>query len=308
MKVIAPHAYNALRDALSTIVWFKPDFETYVRAALSTHPEILAGLDFKAPKRENASEIVSRLLREPARYQASTIAVMLDIASMDKFPYVEKIRDTQERAVHLQRAISAVEILRSYTKNFNEVSDREAKRHAARAAHAESVAAIRTFSDDLAAIKQRYLELGTMENPQLRGPEFERMLNELFALFDLDPRLSYNLTTEQIDGALTFDTDDYIIEAKWWKVSVGRPELDVFDKKIERKSKNTVGLFISNSGFTSDALEEYQKGTSFLAVDGEDLFYVLDGRIALPDMIYAKRRHASETGSCMLRVRDWLAG
>lgn len=231
---------------------------------------------------------------------------MLDIAAMDTFPYVEKIKKTEDRELNLLKAKNAVETLRSFTRNFDEVRDREAKRQAARAAHAESVAAIRTFSDDLAEIKQHYMELHVMENPQLRGPKFERMLNALFALFDLDPRLSYNLATEQIDGALTFDTDDYIIEAKWWKEPVGRPELDVFAKKIERKSKNTIGLFISNSGFTSDALEEYWKGTPFLAVDGEDLFHVLDGRIKLPEMIYTKRRHASETGSCMIRVRDFL--
>jgi len=29
----------------------------------------------------------------------------------------------------------------------------------------------------------------------------------------LEPRLAYSLESEQIDGSVTFDTDDYIVEA-----------------------------------------------------------------------------------------------
>ncbi|NED89511.1 hypothetical protein G3I76_56740, partial [Streptomyces sp. SID11233] len=49
----------------------------------------------------------------------------------------------------------------------------------------------------------------------------------------------------------------YVLEAKWWKERIGRRELDVFKTNIERKSKNTLGLYISTNGFTSDALAIY---------------------------------------------------
>lgn len=42
---IAAQAYQALRDALPTIMWHKRAFETFLQDALRAHPELLVGLD-----------------------------------------------------------------------------------------------------------------------------------------------------------------------------------------------------------------------------------------------------------------------
>lgn len=47
---------------------------------------------------------------------------------------------------------------------------------------------------------------------QQRGYILERLLAELFELFDLDPRASFRVTGEQIDGAFTFDSTNYLFE------------------------------------------------------------------------------------------------
>jgi hypothetical protein len=52
-----------------------------------------------------------------------------------------------------------------------------------------------------------------MRDPHARGRALETFLNELFRLFDLDPQAAYSLEREQIDGAFSFDTDDYVLEA-----------------------------------------------------------------------------------------------
>lgn len=70
---------------------------------------------------------------------------------------------------------------------------------------------------------------------------------------------------EQIDGAFSFDTDYYVLEAKWWKERIGRRELDVFKTNIERKGKSTLGLYVSMSGFTSDALAIYSLSAPFIS-------------------------------------------
>ncbi|MFE3547428.1 hypothetical protein ACFXN2_02025 [Streptomyces kronopolitis] len=67
------------------------------------------------------------------------------------------------------------------------------------------------FAGKLSALKDQFQALRQMENRQRAGLLFEPFLNQLFNLFDLDARLSYELASEQIDGALTFDTDDYIV-------------------------------------------------------------------------------------------------
>jgi hypothetical protein len=128
----------------------------------------------------------------------------------------------------------------------------------------------------------------------------------LFGLFDLEPRAAYSLEREQIDGAFTFDTDDYVLEARWWKERIGRGHLDVFAKKIERKGKNALGLYLSINGFTQDALDEYHNSTPFITLEGMDLFMVLDERVRLDDLLRRKKRHANETGDCYFPASQML--
>jgi restriction endonuclease Mrr len=112
---------------------------------------------------------------------------------------------------------------------------------------------------------------------------------------------------EQIDGAFAFGTDHYVLEAKWWKDAIGRRELDVFKTNIERKGKNTLGLYISINGFTADAVAVYSFSTPFITMDGLDFMAVLDQRIRLDELIRRKKRHASETGHCSLPVAKILS-
>ena len=75
---------------------------------------------------------------------------------------------------------------------------------------------------------------------------------------------------------MTFDTDDYIIEAKWWKPRVERVEMDALKSKVKCKAKNTLGLLISISGFTSAALATYRESTPLITMDEDGLHCVLD--------------------------------
>lgn len=127
----------------------------------------------------------------------------------------------------------------------------------------------RRFGDDVAALKERFLELQMSQNPQQRGRDFEPLLADLLMLFDMEPRLAYVAGSEQIDGSLSFDTNDYVVEAKWLAEAVDRPTVDVFQTKVGFKGKNALGLFISVSGFTRAAGERYAERTAFIAVDAE---------------------------------------
>ena len=75
---------------------------------------------------------------------------------------------------------------------------------------------------------------------------------------------------------------------------------DIFASKVRRKGKNAVGLFISVNGFTEPFREAFRESTPFVAMDGADLYVVLDNRVRFDDLIRAKKRHANETGSCYL--------
>ncbi len=298
-KRISATAYQALREAVSRVFWYKPTLETYLRTALRDHPELLVGINFKAKKREIADELVDRLIQDEHRYQQATIQLMVELASMTKFPELEKHEDSEK---WLPRAIEAVAELKRHTEAYEHLLGERQKLEAERAAYMQQVELQRRFSDELESLHTQFFQLHGMSDPQRRGREFEGFLNSLFGLFDLDPRLSYDNKTEQIDGAFSFDTDDYILEAKWTKDPVSREQADGFAKKVERKGKNALGLIISINGLSSDAREAYSRSTPFMTLDGQDLMYVLEQRGMLDDLFRRKKRHANETGECYFPV------
>ncbi|MFD9592265.1 restriction endonuclease [Kitasatospora sp. NPDC059973] len=110
-----------------------------------------------------------------------------------------------------------------------------------------------------------------------------------------------------MDGSLSFDTDDYIVEAKWWKEPMEREHVDIFDAKVRRKGKNALGLYIAVNGFTAGAVREHDRRTSFVTMDGGDLYAVLEGRIPLDELLKRKKRYANETGNCYFPVYLALA-
>lgn len=308
MKRISAQAYQALRDALSVITWNKRAFESILRDALRSRPELLVGLDFNgATKRETADVLVDRLAADEQSYQATTIDLMLEVADMTRFPNVERIKDADERAVWLQHAHDAVGALRILVAPYRDEVASAAGAAAARKSHAARQKALRQFSDDLDALRQRYLAMLGSDDPHRRGKEFETLLRDIFLLFDMEPRLSYELAHEQIDGSLSFDTDDYIIEARWRKEPTGRGDLDIFKAKVERKGRNAVGIFVSINNFSSDALAQFATASPFVVFTGEDLYMVLESRVRLDELLRAKKRHVNETGDCYLPARNLLA-
>jgi len=149
-------------------------------------------------------------------------------------------------------------------------------------------------------------------SPQERGYAFERFLNELFGIFNLNPNRPFRLVGEQIDGSLELDGETYLIEAKWQNKLSGLEDLLYFHGKIAGKSSWSRGIFISYGGFTKDALEAFAKGrpTNLITLSVQDLYFVLEGHegsyLDLNEVIRMKVRHAAETGDIRVSVYDLI--
>jgi hypothetical protein len=144
--------------------------------------------------------------------------------------------------------------------------------------------------------------------PQQKGFQFERLLSNLFNIFGLQPRGSFRLVGEQIDGSLDFENHTYLIEAKFQAKPVGQDDLLVFREKVEGKATWSRGIFISISGFTEDGLVAFSRGrpTNLIAINGQDLYFILDGEMSLDQVIRLKARRAAETGEVMVSVQQLL--
>jgi len=157
-------------------------------------------------------------------------------------------------------------------------------------------------------LEKRYFQLLT-ENAQQRGYSLERLVKDLFEVFDLDPKASFKVVGEQLDGAFSFDGTDYLFEAKWQAAPISIQALDALSGKIGRRLDNTLGLFLAINGYSDDAVKAVATGRPVMVLmDGSDLTAVLEGRIDLPKLLLRKRRHASQTGNIYLRLHEHLYG
>lgn len=152
-------------------------------------------------------------------------------------------------------------------------------------------------------LKQDLIALTSLEAHK-RGFAFEKFLNEMFALYNLEPRGSFRIVGEQIDGSFQIGTDIYLVEAKWHNKQIDQSELLIFHGKVEGKSKWSRGLYVSYSGFSPDGLTAYSKGrpTNIIGLDSQDLFYILNGEMSLIEAINRKVRRAAETGEFFVSV------
>ena len=132
--------------------------------------------------------------------------------------------------------------------------------------------------------------------PPPRGFRFESWLAELFGTFKLAPRTSFRNTGEQIDDSFRLNDEFYLIEAKWHQNRTPAADLHIFEGELSTKATWARGVFISWMGFTPDGLAAFGKGKRVICVSGYDLYHSLSHRIALPDLLEAKLRHAAETG------------
>lgn len=104
MKRLSTEAYQALRDALAVMTWYKRPFQTFLRTALRDNPELLVGLDFDGgTKREVADDLVGRLIDREVRFQDVAIRLMLDVAALTRFPDIERLEEP-DRSLQIGRA------------------------------------------------------------------------------------------------------------------------------------------------------------------------------------------------------------
>ena len=161
--------------------------------------------------------------------------------------------------------------------------------------------------DDLRDLKDALVKLSGVE-AHIRGFEFERFLVQLFEAYGLAPRASFRLVGEQIDGSFELNGEVYLLEAKWQSKLTSQDDLLIFREKVEGKARWARGLFVSYSGFSEDEMAAFAHGraTNIIGMTSQDLYFILDEEMSLPESIARKARRAAETGEFYTSVFDLL--
>ncbi|WP_373077464.1 restriction endonuclease [Fusobacterium varium] len=136
------------------------------------------------------------------------------------------------------------------------------------------------------------------DTPQFRGFQFEKYLRKIFEVYDLEPRGSFKITGEQIDGSFILYNEVYLLEAKWTNKKINKGDLVIFNEKVSSKSGFTRGLFISFSGFSDEALTTFAHGRTIniVLMTVQELAIALSRKLDLTKVLAAKVRALAEEG------------
>jgi hypothetical protein len=295
-KTLSPAAIIALKEALCSVYWYKSDLRGFLSLCLS-NAEILSRLDWEAYKRQIASDLVDLLVVDQNKHLGDLTKICFELCKINDFSHLQQLDDGSTK---VERARAAVKQLKQLVDPHQDVAkekDDIAKRQQLAAEKLQQSQAVR---QKLEEIKTKYLALVGSSSPQTRGFELEKVMYDLFELFDLDPKASFKNLGEQIDGAFSLEGTDYLFEAKWQKEIVNKADLVVFSDKVNTKLENTLGVFLSINGFSVDGVTAHQAGgTSIILMDGADLMAVLEERIDFVSLLLRKKRHASQTGNIL---------
>ncbi len=236
-KRIAPAALNALKEALASVYWYKSDLRSFLTQCL-TDPSILARLNWQDYKRNIVSTLLDFLARNEELYQRQLLRLMAEVSRIADFSHLAKLEDGASKE---KNARTAVEALRKQIGNLTDVFAEEKEIEKRREQAHERLMQATAVKQRLDELTKDYFDLLTTNDAQKRGFQLEKLLKSLFELFDLDPKASFRITGEQIDGAFSFEGTDYLLEAKWQKDPVTASDLDALAGKLSRKLDNTLG-------------------------------------------------------------------
>ncbi|ACV33995.1 hypothetical protein [Accumulibacter sp.] len=296
-KQLSPAGIMALKEALCSVYWYKSELRGFLQLCLS-NPGILNKFNWENYKRQIASDIVDYLVIDPAAHLGDLTKVCYELCKLTDFSHLKPLDDGPQKVEKARNAVNQLKQLVEPHQDVKKEQDDIKRRQELAAKKLRENAAVR---QKLEAIKARYMALVGFDNAQSRGFELERVMYELFELFDLDPKASFKNLGEQIDGAFSLEGTEYLFEAKWQKELVNKADLAVFSDKVRTKLENTLGIFLSINGFSQDGVTAHQAGgASLLLVDGGDLMAVFEERIDFISLLLRKKRHAAQTGQIYL--------
>lgn len=305
MRKISATAINALKKALATVYWYKSDLRSFLDHTIP-NKHILSYLDWNDYKRNICSRLVDLLVKNEEKTQNDLLNLVYEISNMNDFSHLRQLDDGEEKVKSAKEAVAALRMVSKghleQIKEHEEIENRRKKIF-------EEQLGKTALREKLEEIKNDFYVLVSSSDSQKRGYQLEKLLKELFNLFDLDSKASFKIVGEQIDGMFTFENNDFLLEAKWHKDPIDISSLDSFSGKLSRRLENTLGLFISVNGFSPDAILAHSTGRRLMILmDGSDLMAVLEGRIDLIQLLARKRRYAAQTGNIYLGIHEIMKG
>ena len=269
-----PDLFNLLVDAIPLMLRSKWDVLVFFRGA-GAGPAVLSDLERKVREdRDRISKyaivrtVLLRINENGDKYLKERREILKRVVEFEDFSTCWS--DDRLKAIGLVSKIrEVIDVKDSFTRMRQE---RNAEVRKNREAQRTRVDKVRHRRSGLDQIRKDLNSLFTMTNPQKRGRLLESVLNRLFRAagilvredFRRVPELGQGVI-EQIDGIVEFDSHIYLVEMKWLNKPVSTEELTRHLGQVLHR-KGSRGIFISYSGFTSQAIAMCKEWMSQIVV------------------------------------------
>ncbi|MNN13854.1 hypothetical protein D3C81_1269000 [compost metagenome] len=281
-----------MRTCILAIFWPKTQIIDFFKNNSCTNRDLASVKNYESEKLPRA-HIIDRVFEALHSRDDGGIgqfrAMLLSLIQWSNFDpyYFETLKKLDK--LEAQRQIN-------HLKQLQEI--RDAKIHEERRRY-EAARTSNQTGPTLAQLNNQFINLykDKIFNSQQRGYQFEKLLNDLSRLEKINSSDSFKIMGEQIDGALKYDGEHYLIEAKWQDTLSANDALYQFAYKVEGKMYGR-GFFISVNGFSRDAVTMLIQGKSIktILIDGGDLSAVFEGRLLFTEMLDVKIRAAQTKG------------
>lgn len=283
---------GCMKDCILSLFWPRKDIVGFFEKHGCSKVD-LSGLQIEGENSLKRYEIIdvlfAKLDARPDNGLGPFRAMLQSLLAWSHFDpyYFDKLRK-------LDRSVATRNL--EHLKQLQEI--RDAKIKADRERRATHEAARQQPTATLEDLRTEYLDLlGNKISRQQRGYALERILAELARISRLETTEAFRINGEQVDGAVKFDGEHYLIEAKWQEKSASNEPVYQFAGKVAGKLYGR-GLFISVNGFSAEVVRSLIMGKEIqtLFVDGEDLILVIEGHLNFRDMIDRKVKAAQTRG------------
>lgn len=164
-------------------------------------------------------------------------------------------------------------------------------------------------------VKNDFYALFTMENnPQKRGSQLEKVLNNLFAAFNILVKKDFKRSSsdgsgviEQVDGVIQLDAYLYLVEMKWVSNPIG---VGLISQDLVRLfgRADVRGLFITSDSYADTAISQCREALSQKVIalcTLREIVALLERRGNLVEMLRQKIRAAELDKQPFLEILEW---
>jgi len=281
---------GAMRECVLKLLWAKDDIVEFFSNNGCTKSDISCLGNHKELHRAKiVDQMFAHLSQKPDEGLGQFRAMLQSIINWSHFDsfYFDKLKKLNKNDAN-----NAIEHL----KQLQEIRDHKIKKDRDKRERNEKKS--QESENTIEDIKRDYIKLIQGEfTASKRGYKLEVVLQELSKLSQLEVTEPFRVIGEQIDGAVKYDGEHYIIEAKWQDKESSNEAVYQFVGKIEGKMYGR-GLFVSINGFSANVIQSLVTGKAIktIFIDGSDIMMVLEKHINFSQMIDKKVKAAQTKG------------